>query len=397
MHMKRALAMIVAGLVFLPASHSSLGIEAGGSHVAHAATLADTTRLPNYDRVLLLETTSDTSANVSIGDVNGDGKLDIVIAKGRHWPLVSRILLGDGKGHFSEGYNLDKAAYRSYSARLADVNGDGALDVVLSNDRPDPKLVYLNDGKGHFRIGSMYGRPEWETRNVTVADLNGDGLPDIVVANRGDNGANYVCLNKGKGQFETDCTAFSHESATTITAADFNRDGLIDLAVPHRDGGQSYVYLAGPKGMYSSLKRIPFGPPDAAIRMAEAADFDGDGLLDIVAIDERRGVAIYFGQKDGTFSPGVAIDNGKATPYALAVRDLNGDGKVDIVVGNVEAPSTVYFNDGSGRHYSPVHFGDGKGTVYGFAIADLDGDGLLDIAVARSEAPNVVYFASPRR
>jgi hypothetical protein len=396
MHLKVAPAVMLAGLAFLTASRSDRPTQAGDRHTTQAGMGTDTASFPRYDRALLLETTADTSANVSIGDVNGDGKLDIVIAKGRHWPIVSRVLLGDGQGHFSTGYNLDKTAYRSYSARLVDVDGDGALDVVLSNDRPDPKVVYLNDGKGHFRRGSTYGRADWETRNVTVADLNDDGLPDIIVANRSDSGANYICLNKGKGRFDSDCTAFSHESATTITAADFNHDGLIDLAVPHRDGGQSYVYLAGPKATYSNARRIPFGPPDAAIRMAEAADFDGDGLLDIVAIDERRGVAIYFGRKDGTFSPGVSIDNGKATPYALAVRDLNGDGKVDVIVGNVEAPSTIYFNDGSGRRYTPVHFGDGKGTVYGFAIADLDGDGLLDIAVARSEAPSVVHFANRR-
>ena len=155
------------------------------------------------------------------------------------------------------------------------------------------------------------------------------------------------------------------------------------------------MYLAGPNGAFSSLKRVPFGPPDAGIRMAEVVDLNGDGLLDIVAIGEALGVVVYFGQKDGTFSAGMAIDNGKVTPYALAVGDLNHDRKIDIVIGNVEAPSTVYFNDGSGRHFTPIHFGDNKGTVYGFAIADLDRDGLLDIAVARSDAPNAVYFGSP--
>ena len=390
------LTILLAGLVLVTASPPAPDPQASNGAVAQFQAVANSQTIPRFDRVLLLETTSDTSANVSIGDLNGDGNLDILLVKGRHWPLMSRVLLGDGRGHFLTAYNLGEVPYRSYSGRLVDIDGDGDLDVVLSNDTPDPKVVYLNDGKGHFHVGSAYGRAEWETRNASVADLNGDGQPDIIVANRSDKGANYICLNKGNGRFDADCIPFSHESATTITPADFNHDGLIDLAVPHRDGGQSYVYLASARAAYSNLRRVPFGPPDATIRMAEVADLDGDGFLDIVAIDERRGVAIYFGQKDGTFSAGLALDNGKVTPYALAVSDLNRDGRIDIVVGNVEAPSTIYFNDGSGRHYTPIHFGDNKGTVYGFAIADLDRDGLADIAVARSDAPNAVYFASPR-
>lgn len=396
MRMMLPLTILLSGLVWVTASPSAPDTQTSNELLTQLRVVTNSQSFPRFDRVLLLETTSETSANVSIGDLNGDGNLDILLVKGRHWPLISRVLLGDGKGHFPITYNLCETPYRSYSGRLVDIDGDGDLDVVLSNDTPDPKVVYLNDGKGHFHLGSSFGRPEWETRNASVADLNGDGRPDIVVANRTDNSpANYICLNQGKGRFDADCIAFSHESATTITAADFNHDGLIDLAVPNRDGGQSCVYLASPNATFSSFKRVLFGPPDAEIRMAEAVDLNRDGLLDIVAIGERLGVAVYFGQKDGTFSAGMAIDNGKVTPYALAVGDLNHDGKIDIVVGNVEAPSTVYFNDGSGRHFTPIHFGDNKGTVYGFAVADLDRDGLLDIAVARSDAPNAVYFGSP--
>jgi hypothetical protein len=388
---------LLAGLVLFISAASTRAVKVGerpGPQVPHAA---DSPSVPSFDRVALLENSSETSANVGIGDLNGDGNLDLVLAKGRHWPLVDRVLLGDGHGRFPATYDLGAASDRSYSGRVVDIDGDGDLDVVISNDQPDPKLVYLNDGKGHFHVGSTYGRPDWSTRNATVGELNDDGLPDIIVANRTDGGpgANYICFNRGKGQFDADCTAFSHESATTITAADFNRDGLIDLAVPHRDGGQSYVYLRQGRTGVPSFSRIPFGPPGAAIRMAEAADLDGDGRMDIVAIDERRGVAAYFGQGTDTFSSGVSIGDGQRTPYALAVADLNLDGSVDIVVGNVEAPSTAYFNDGSGRHFAPVRFGDNKGTAYGFAIGDLDKDGRPDIAVARSDAPNVVYFAGP--
>jgi hypothetical protein len=344
-----------------------------------------------FDRVLVLEQTSDPSANVSLGDLDGDGDLDVVLAKGRHWPRATRVLLNDGKGGFPVARDLGDAPFRSYSATLVDIDADGDLDVVLSNDAPDPKLVFLNDGKGLFTRGSEYGSAAWPTRNASVADLDGDRLPDIIVANRSQNaaGANYVCLNRGPGRFDSTCLSFSKEPATTITPADFNQDGFIDLAVPHRDGGQSYVYLNDGKAGFA--KRIPFGPADAAIRVTVVADLNGDGRPDIVGIDERRGVWLYPQVQDGTFSAGIALETGKATPYALAVGDLNLDGKIDIVVGYVQAASTVFLSDGSGA-FAPVPFGDEKGTTYGFAIGDVDRDGFPDIAVARSDAPNVIYF-----
>lgn len=370
------LAALVAGVVFSATPVSS--------------------NLPQFSRAVLLETQSDTSANASIGDLNGDGNLDVLLVKGRHWPGTSRVLFGDGRGRFPTAHDLAAVKYRSYSGRLVDIDGDGDLDVVLSNDAPDPKVIFLNDGTGNFHLGSTFGRAEWSTRNATVADLNGDRRLDVIVANRGDSALQYTCLNNGSGRFDANCVAFAHTSATTITAADFNHDELVDLAVPHRDGGQSYVYFNSATTAFSEATKVPFGPPDASIRMAEAADLDGDGFLDLVAIDERRGIAVYRGLANGRFAPAVPIDNGKVTPYALAVGDLNRDGKIDIVVGNVEAPSTIFYNGGSGRRFTPVHFGDNRGTVYGFAIADLDRDGLVDIVVARSDAPNVAYFAASR-
>lgn len=361
--------------------------------LAPATTGRATAAYPSYGRSLPLETTSETSANISFGDLDGDGHLDIVLAKGRHWPLVDRVLMGDGKGGIREAHDLGTASDRSYSGRLVDMDGDGALDVVISNDRPDPGLVYLNDGTGHFRVGSSYGEPEWSTRNASVADLNGDGRPDIIVANRsGDATPNFICLNQGKGRFDAECVPFAPYPTTTITAADINGDGLLDLVTPHRNGGQAYVYLAGPNASFSDERRVPFGPKGAATRIAEAADFNDDGVMDIVAIDEKSGASIYFGQRGSSFGAGIAIGTTKVIPYALVVGDLNGDGAMDIVVGHIESPSVIYFNDGSGRRFTPVKVGDNKGSVYGFAIGDLNEDGVMDLGVARSEAPNMIYF-----
>jgi hypothetical protein len=349
---------------------------------------------PDFDSSLLLETTSDTTANISFGDFDGDGHLDILLVKGRHWPIVDRVLLGDGKGGIKRAYDLSQVADRSYTGALADFNGDGFVDIAISNDAPDRKLIYLNDGKGNFKIGSEFGLPEWPTRNISIADVNGDGMPDIIIANRGDSGhtSNYICLNQGKGQFNSGCIAFAPYPSTTIYPADINKDGFTDLVVPHRDRGQSYVYFGSSDFSFSESRRIPFGPPDATIRMAAVADFDGDGLPDIVTIDENKGVNIYFGKKDHSFSAGISLADSKVVPYALAIADLNGDGKMDIIVGHVEAPSSVFFNDGTGRNFKTFSFGDSKGTVYGFAIADFNEDGIPDIAAARSDAQNILFF-----
>ncbi len=356
------------------------------------SAFAQKSGLPNFDKSFLLEAKSDTTANVSFGDFDGDGHLDLLLVKGRHWPIVDRVLLGDGKGGIRKSYNLGEIADRSYTGGLADFNGDGTLDIAVSNDR-DRKLIYLNDGKGNFTIGSEFGRPEWPTRNLSIADINADGLPDLILANRGKaSNPNFVCLNMGGGKFNAECTPFAPYPSTTITPADINSDGFIDLVVPHRNGGQSYVYLGGLDRKYADARRIPFGPSDATIRTAAVADFNGDKMLDIVAIDEAKGVHLYHGRNDQTFSSGTSLADATIVPYALAIADLNNDSKVDILVGHVEAPSTVLLNDGAG--FTSISFGDSKGTVYGFATGDFNGDSILDIAAARSEATNILYFGN---
>lgn len=351
-----------------------------------------------FTRTLYLEDSAYTSANVSAGDVNGDGHLDLVLAKGRHWPLVDRVHLGNGRGDFSRVADLGTASDRTYSALLADMDGDGDLDVVVSNDRPDPKLVYLNRGDGTFTVGSSWGEAAWSTRQVQVADLDNDGMLDLIVANRSGNrpGASYICRGLGGGRLQQPCQPFASESSTSITPADMNGDGLIDLVVPHRDGGQGHVYIQQRGEASLTFTRVPFGEANATIRMTVTADLDRDGQLDIVAIDEARGARVYYARANGTFSDAVPIGPTGGRPYALAVADMDADGATDVIVGYVRAQPVVLYNTGTGRDFETVAFGDAEGAAYGFAIADLDTDGALDIAIARSDARNVVYFGVPR-
>ncbi len=260
-----------------------------------------------------LETVSETTANVSIGDLNGDGLLDIVLAKGRHWPLADVVYFGDGKGHFTPGPPLPNKPDRSYSAPLADLNGDGSLDMVISNDAPDPKVVLLNNGKGRFTLAGTFGDPKWPTRNVVLADFNGDKVPDIAVANRP--GPSYICFNDGKAHFN--CRALGPETSATILAGDMNGDGSQDVVVACRDACQSVVYLNDGKGNFP--RKIPFGPPRSSTRALAVADFDGDGRLDIAACHEGEGLYVYFNDGKGGFGPGLQ-NRGKGRTALLHAR-----------------------------------------------------------------------------
>ncbi|MFN7938728.1 MAG: VCBS repeat-containing protein [Bryobacteraceae bacterium] len=351
----------------------ALGLEAQG--------------LRQYGEVRLLEESGKTSAAVSIGDLDGDGRADVLLSTGRHWAAPLRLYRNEGKRVLASPVTIGAKGYKSYGIPLADFDGDGFLDFAVGTDRNDEKPVYRNDGKGGFTQLGLFGPSGMVTRNLAVGDLNGDGFVDIVAANRG--GGNRLFLNDGKGRFgEGKAYGAAEDHTVTVALADMNGDGFADLILANRDGQQSGVYWNDGK---AGFRRGPvFGPAQADTRAVVVADLDGDKAPDIVASHLGEGTRIYW-NRGGQFGESQVL--GTTGAYSLLVADMNRDGKADIVQGSEDGANVVYFQVGAKR-FEAVTFGEGKATTYGLAVGDLDGDGYLDIAAARSAAASAVFFSA---
>ena len=227
-----------------------------------------------FTTVIPLETTSETSANVSMGDLDGDGDLDIVLAKGRHDPLIDRVLLNDGNGRFVAS-NLGPDADRTYTAALADVDADGDLDVLTSNDTPDRKLVFLNNGKGQFTVAGTWGVGE-----VVDAECRGCRPERRRPAgcDRGQSSGAELRLPESRRRPVRDRLHRRFRPSrrppscppTSIATA------FIDLAVPARDGGPNQIFFNdGKAGFARTLDVRPARQSTGA--SARPADFDGTG------------------------------------------------------------------------------------------------------------------------
>ena len=219
------------------------------------------------------------TAGIAIGDIDGDGDLDMIEANGRHWPQASYVYFNADNRGLSRRTQLGEHERTGYTVMLADLDSDGDLDVVQASDRQENQ-VFFNDGEGQYGPAHLFGSVDSNTRSIEIADLNGDGALDILEVCRGT--ANLIFLNDSEGHFDSPAIAFGDLSDRTLSvrAADMNDDGYVDLVLANRDQQQNKILLGDGNMRFQTA--IPFGSGMDDTRGLVVADMNGDGLEDIV-------------------------------------------------------------------------------------------------------------------
>jgi hypothetical protein len=322
---------------------------------------------------------------VAIGDLNGDGNLDLALANaGEAYGQGGSVsvLLGDGSGAF--GPKIDSVTGSLSSLAIADLNGDGYLDlaVTLYDLSAENVTVLLGDGSGSFGAGTAYDAGSALT-SVAIGDLNADGRPDLALTNFNDNFVS-VLYNGGDEGFGPRKHFPTGSGPGRVAIADLNGDGRPDIATAnhgdyHTGFGALSVLLANDYGSFGVDKLLEVGDRPCAVTIG---DVNGDGKLDVaVASANWSTVAVLLGAGDGSFGPQTAYLAGN-TPWAMAMADLNDDGRSDLVVTNDGSSSvSVLLGNSDGTMSARTEFptSDNSRAV---AIGDLNGDGIADLAVA---------------
>ena len=354
--------------------------------LAAYAQQGETRRFVTSER-LALGVETDLSASVRATDVDGDGNLDVVVANGRHWPGQNYVFLNSGRARFTVQRRLGHDKSTSYAAEPADMNGDGKIDVVVGNDMA-PNRIFLNSDDQRFGVGTAFGSVA-SLRSVTVADMDGDGDVDVLTTCRGR--ANQILLNDGAGRLvESGTFGTRRDSTIDVAVTDWNNDGHPDLVLANRDSQPNAILLND--GKFGFEKSVPFGTPNEQTRAVAVADMNGDGHTDIVAGNIGQPNRIYLADGNGGFAATADFGREDGRSYALAVADLDNDKDIDIVVGNVGQRNAVFLNHGDGKAFSKVEFGDEANATYSVDKGDFDGDGFTDIVVANSGGRNFVFL-----
>ena len=354
----------------------------------------------------------DEFGNTVVGDVNNDGKLDVVASQ----PGVVAVFYGNGDGTFTAGPRYAGLPDLT-QVSITDIDGDGNLDIVLATstagvftdgccgDVTGAPLfqILMGRGDGTFVDSVAYNQGYYNGSQaalesfgpqIATGDFNGDRKSDALVftaSNTSSGGTLSVLPGDGTGRFGTPIPSSINVGPTMIVTASINKDGNADAVVA--GGSDVSVLLNQGNGTFAGEQDYTL--PSPAVSLV-TGDFNGDGLTDIaVGVTPAfgnagaSGVYVLLGKPNGTFATPVQIDT-SVDPTGLTAADINADGKTDLVVadaGNFQNGSAVngalhvYLGTANGT-FAAAPAPTTSATGYGVAaLGDLNADGKLDLIV----------------
>ena len=331
-------------------------------------------------------------ANVAVADLNCDGKLDIAVSS-ETLPFVG-VLLGKGDGTFDPTLTI-RAGQAGSFILAADLDGDGYVDLATSNHDGSATVLW-GKGDGTFsRTVNYKVKGALATADafwMTAADLNGDGALDLIVSVFGATGPDpsapgqvAVLLNKGGRSFANP-VFYADRAAVAVVAGDFDGDGKLDIATANFDSSVS-VFQGDGKGRLGPRAVYSTGGQGVAIA---AGDFNGDGALDLATGNDGAGsVSVLPGLGHGSFGSPVSFEAGNT--HSIAVVDLNRDGHLDLISGGYDESLVRFWpGQGNGKFLGEVRIPAGSAGARSVTAVDFTGDGKLDLAVA--DATNEIHM-----
>ncbi|MEY2978725.1 MAG: hypothetical protein RLZZ435_2864 [Cyanobacteriota bacterium] len=311
------------------------------------------------------------SKGVSLGDLDQDGDIDAVVINNLTRPESewsnSWVWFNNGAGSFAPEQPL--TAKHNRDGALGDLNGDGYLDVVFAT-RLQGNETWLNDRSGHFQPFQVFGQGD-DNRGVALGDLNGDGSLDVVFGSATREG-NSIWLNNGQGYLEkADTLGQVHTKHPAL--GDLDGDGDLDLVFSNAFGTANGVWFNDGQAHFSLGQKLG----ERHSFNVAIGDVDQDQDLDIVfANGFGQGNTVWLNDGQGVFAQEQSLGSGYS--FGVQLFDLDRDGDLDAIFANALGEgSEAWENDGTG-HFSALQFLN-RNTSSGVEIGDINGNDSPDV------------------